>query len=110
MGHPGTAEPALVELSVTSVLADQLDRLVPLAIHRAVLAGASLTDLVEAAALGPEDLYKQWCRWADGQRRLYEETGLGLPKAEYREVVYRLTVAVAEASVLDGRTPQGGAE
>jgi len=70
----GSAERELSELAVMSALTDWLKRWLPIHIHGAVEAGATM-EQIEAATGHIATLIREvWRNWATGQRHLYEHT------------------------------------
>ena len=52
--------------------------------HRALLAGAQVTQIAQVTGLSRAKVAVRWAAWADGQVRLGERaTGLGMPRQEY---------------------------
>lgn len=64
-----TAQDCLEELAVMSALAYWLERWLPLQVHRAALAGASLEGIAAAAGTAPGAAAAMWQEWADRQVR-----------------------------------------
>lgn len=54
-----------------------------ISIHRALLAGAPVAQVAQAAGLSPGQVAVRWAAWADGQVRLREQTGTGMAREEY---------------------------
>ena len=55
-----------------------------ISIHRALLAGAQVTQIAQVTGLSRAQVAVRWAAWADGQVRLGERaTGLGMPRQEY---------------------------
>ncbi len=54
-----------------------------LSIHRALLAGAAVAQIAEVTGLRADQVAERWAEWADGQVRLSERTGTGMPREEY---------------------------
>jgi hypothetical protein len=54
-----------------------------ISIHRALLAGAAVRELVEVTGVSADQLAEWWTGWADGQVRLREQAGIGVDLEEY---------------------------
>ncbi|MGH3125848.1 MAG: hypothetical protein ACRDND_33140 [Streptosporangiaceae bacterium] len=54
-----------------------------ISIHRALLAGAPVTQVAEVTGLSPGQVGARWAAWADGQVRLRERIGTGMARQEY---------------------------
>jgi hypothetical protein len=50
--------------------------------HRAFVAGASLTEVAAAAGTTEAEAYGRWSAWAEGQERLFLDSGLGVDPVE----------------------------
>ena len=95
--YAGTAEGVAVELAwaddarywlrqaaLESVIAQRMAVRAVLSIHRALLAGATLAQVADAAGMTCAEAAERWRSWADGQRQLRRQVpGLGLSEAEY---------------------------
>ena len=74
-----------------------------ISIHRALLAGATVTQIVQATGLSRGQVAARWAAWADGQVRLGEHTGLGMTRQEYQ----RAAAAITSAALPDGVVAAG---
>jgi len=54
-----------------------------ISIHRALLAGAAVTQIAAVTGLSPDQVAARWAEWADGQLRLSERGGTGMTREEY---------------------------
>lgn len=98
--YAGTAEGVAVELAgaddacywlrqaaLESVIAQRMAVRAVVSIHRALLAGATLAQVADAASMTCAEAAERWRSWADGQRQLRQQRqqvpGLGLSEAEY---------------------------
>jgi hypothetical protein len=97
IGDDRRAEDELAELAVMSALAAWLDRWAPISVHRAVLGGATPTQVADAMGTDVSTVAQRWRAWADRQRWLRESgSRFGMPPAEYATV----------AAALDERGPR----
>jgi hypothetical protein len=69
-----------------------------ISIHRALLAGAPVTQIAQATGLSREQIAERWAVWAGGQVRLGERTGIGMTRQEYER-------AAAAISACSGALP-----
>lgn len=79
------------ELAVMCALGAWLRRWVPLAIHRALAAGATVEQVCAATGLTASGVRVEWTQWAAGQRHLYDLTPpgrapAGMSPGEYERV------------------------
>jgi hypothetical protein len=95
--YAGTAEGVAVELAgaddacywlrqaaLESAIAQRMAVRAVVSVHRALLAGATLVQVADAAGMTCAEAAEQWRSWADGQRQLRQQVpGLGLSEAEY---------------------------
>jgi hypothetical protein len=68
--HPEEPEYHLEDLALMTVSAQWLTRWQPIAIHRAILAGATPAQVCEAAGASMTEVFERWQRWAETQRHL----------------------------------------
>ncbi len=54
-----------------------------ISIHRALLAGAPVTQIAEVTGLSADQVAARWAEWAGGQVRLRERGGTGMTGEEY---------------------------
>jgi hypothetical protein len=66
--HATDPENHLEELALMTVAAEWLTRWQPIAVHRAILAGATPAQVADAAGIGVRDVYERWQKWADCER------------------------------------------
>jgi hypothetical protein len=71
-------------------------------IHRALLAGASMTQIAQATGLSQDQVAARWAAWAEGQVRLGEHTGLGMTRQEYHRAAAITGVALPGGAVAAG--------
>jgi hypothetical protein len=69
--HETEPEHHLEELALSTVAAEWLTRWQPIAMHRAIIAGATPAQVSDAAGMSIRDVYERWHKWADGQRQLF---------------------------------------
>jgi hypothetical protein len=62
-----------------------------ISIHRALLAGAPVTQIAEVTGLSPGQVRAWWAAWADGQVRLRERIGTGMAREEYERAAAVVT-------------------
>lgn len=65
----GSVDGELDQLARMAVLIDRLTRWLPLQIHAALRAGASLDDVEAATSLTRAEIWEAWNSWAGRQRR-----------------------------------------
>lgn len=87
--HDDDPEHHLEELTLMTMTAEWLTRWQPISMHRAILAGASPSQVAAAAGLGVRELFEQWRRWADGQRGSIIAGCPGVTEDEYVAVQRR---------------------
>jgi hypothetical protein len=69
------------------------DRWLPISIHEAARAGATLADIAVATGRSPDEVRAAWLWWVQSQRHLFATTGtIGVPDEEYETVARRLGV------------------
>jgi hypothetical protein len=66
--HEDEPEHHLEDLALMTVAAQWLTRWQPIAIHRAILAGATPAQVCEAAGAATPEVFDRWHRWAETQR------------------------------------------
>jgi hypothetical protein len=93
--HEYEPEHHLEELALMTVSAEWLTRWQPIAMHRALLAGATPDQVAEAAGTSVRGVYEQWKKWADGQRHSIIAGRPGV--AEEECAVVRVCFAKAKA-------------
>jgi hypothetical protein len=84
-----TAYDELAELACMSALAAWLTRWQPLAIHGAMLAGASIEAVAGALGSSPQVAFDRWHEWALRQRDFIIGGKPGITAEEYETVVCR---------------------
>jgi hypothetical protein len=108
--YAGTMEAVVVELAgaddaghwlrlaaLESVIAQRMAARAVASIHRALLAGATLAQVADAAGMTCAEAAERWRSWADGQRQLGQQVpGLGLSEREYR----RAAAVIGEGAAL----------
>jgi hypothetical protein len=62
-----------------------------ISMHRALLAGALVPQVAQAAGLSRSQVAARWAAWADGQVRLRERTGVGMAPEEYQRAAAAIT-------------------
>jgi hypothetical protein len=91
----------LGQAGLESVIAQRMAARAVLSMHRALLAGATLAQVADAAGMTCAEAAGRWRSWADGQRQLGRQVpGLGLGEQEYLR---------AAAAVCAGRPGTGHA-
>jgi hypothetical protein len=74
----------LGQVALESVIAQRMAALAVLSMHRALLAGATLAQVADAAEMTCAEAAGRWRSWADGQRQLKQQVpGLGLSERDY---------------------------
>jgi hypothetical protein len=68
--HPNEPEYHLEDLALMTVAAHWLTRWQPIAIHRAILAGATPAQVCAAAGASLPEVFDRWQRWAEVQCHL----------------------------------------
>lgn len=68
--HPDEPEYHLEDLALMTVSAQWLTRWQPIAIHRAILAGATSQQVCSAVGASMPDVFERWLGWVEGQRHL----------------------------------------
>lgn len=76
-----------------------------ISIHRALLAGAPVTQVARATGLSPGQVAARWAAWADGQVRLGERTGIGMTRQEYERAAAAITAC--GGALPDSAVPAG---
>lgn len=68
-----------------SVIAARMSARAAVSVHRALLAGATLAQVADAAGVSNAEAAERWRSWADGQRELARQLpGLGISERDYR--------------------------
>ncbi len=88
-----TAYDELAELACMSALAKWLTRWQPIAIHSAVLAGATMEAIVGASGNSLQVAFDRWQEWALRQRDFIVGGQPGMTDDEYQAVARRFTAA-----------------
>lgn len=70
---PSTAATELDQVATMAALAGWLRSWLPINIHRALLAGATVAEVAAASGLDPFEVSVRWREWSDGQRHLHEQ-------------------------------------
>ena len=83
-----TADSALSEVAGMAALTAWLTRWLPIHVHAALLAGATVAQAADAAGTTPAELFAAWREWAAGQRNLRQRPGstIGMVEAEHATV------------------------
>lgn len=89
-GRPQDASHHLAELALSSAVVSWWSRWQPISMHRAFLAGASLTEVAAAAGASETEAYEHWSRWAEAQAGLHLGSKLGVDPAEADAIRTRL--------------------
>ncbi|WP_428962596.1 hypothetical protein [Micromonospora fluostatini] len=86
----------LEELAVMSALAHWLTSWMPITMHQALTAGATVDQVAAAAGVAVDQVAERWRTWADGQVALREQTNgtLGLAAADRDRVAAILAAGV----------------
>jgi hypothetical protein len=87
-----TAYDELAELACMSALANWLTRWQPIAIHDAVLAGASMEAVAGALGSSLQVAFDRWHEWASRQRDFIVNSKPGITEEEYETVSRRFAV------------------
>lgn len=89
----------LEQIAVMAGLARWLTNWLPIHVHSAVQAGATVADVAAAIDLTRAEVAARWAEWAVGQRALYEQyhddeflAGVGMTPDEYHDVATALGV------------------
>jgi hypothetical protein len=92
----------LGQVALESVIAQRMADLAVVSMHRALLAGATLAQVADAAGMTCAGAAERWRSWADGQRQLKRQVpGLGLSERDYLR-------AAAAAGARTGPAPESG--
>jgi hypothetical protein len=91
--HESEPEHHLEELALMTVAAEWLTRWQPIAMHRAILAGATPGQVSEAAGISVRDVYERWQRWAEVQRHLTIGDRASVSEEAYAMVLARFAEA-----------------
>ena len=73
--------------ALETAIADRAAVQAVISIHRALLAGAPVTQVTEATGLTADQVAARWAAWADGQVRLHDRMGIGMSPEEYGRAV-----------------------
>ena len=74
----------LRQVTLESAIAARMAARAVVSIHRALLAGATLAQVADAAGLSSTEAARRWKSWADGQRELARQVpGLGISERDY---------------------------
>ena len=94
----------LGQAALESVIAQRMAARAVLSMHRALLGGATLAQVADAAGLTCAEAAGRWRSWADGQRQLKQQVpGLGMSEHDYLR-------AAAAAGDLAPESGDAGAE
>jgi hypothetical protein len=81
----GSAAWCLRQAALESVIAERMAVRAMVSMHRALLAGAALAQVADAAGVSCAEAAERWRLWADGQRELGRQVpGLGISERDYR--------------------------
>jgi hypothetical protein len=80
----------LTELALSAAAVAWWSRWQPISMHRALVAGANLTDVAKAIGTTEADAYQRWSDWADAQAELIINGRQGVDPAEVTAVRERL--------------------
>lgn len=88
IGHLHDDAPTQIDqLATIAALRDRLADWLPITIHKALQAGASVEDIGAAVEMRPHEVLHRWRMWADGQKQLNaDRPGLGMDPGEYDQV------------------------
>jgi hypothetical protein len=84
--HEDDHEHHLEELALMTVSAEWLARWQPIAMHRAICAGATSQQVAEAAGMGVRRAFERWERWAGIQRQSIVAGRPGVAEVDYQVV------------------------
>lgn len=85
------AEFHLTELALAAAVVAWWTRWQPIAMHRALVAGASLGEVARAAGVEEGEAYRRWNEWAARQSRSVVAGQVGVYPAEVAEVRSRMS-------------------
>lgn len=88
--HPPNPAHHLAELALSAAVVSWWSRWQPVAMHRALAAGASLAEVAAAAGISKAEVRKQWLAWVEDQERLFLDCGLGVDPLEANAIRQRL--------------------
>jgi hypothetical protein len=81
----GGAAWCLRQAALESVIAERMAVRAMVSVHRALLAGAALAQVADAAGVSCAEVAERWRLWAEGQRELGRQVlGLGISERDYR--------------------------
>ncbi len=76
----------LTELALSAAVVAWWSRWQPIAMHRALVAGASLSEVAAAAGTSEAETYQRWNEWGEQQSRLVIAGRVGVDAAEVAEI------------------------
>jgi hypothetical protein len=89
-------------MALESVIAERMQARVTVSIHHALAAGVGVSEIAEAVGMEPWQVARRWMSWAQGQRRLWAETGLlGMSEDDHARVLAVLDPTDKDASVAE---------
>jgi hypothetical protein len=91
-----SAAGALTELALSAAVVSWWARWQPLTMHKALLGGATLTDIAAATGLTEDEVNKRWSDWADVQCALNIGGHPALDPATVADIRTRLLPAATE--------------
>lgn len=96
-----TAREELAELAIVSELVRWTLGWLPLLIHQAYLAGASVDQVLTASGMPQQEMLACWLDWSSEQRRLYDQTGgeKGMEPAEAEHVFDVMEIGTGGGSI-----------
>jgi hypothetical protein len=90
--HEKPAAFHLTELALSAAVVAWWSRWQPIAMHRALLAGASLAEVAAATGLSEADAHERWSAWAEQQSQLVIAGRLGVEPEEVAAIRERLSL------------------
>ena len=79
-----------------SVIAARMAARAAVSVHRALLAGATLAQVADAAGVSRAEAAERWRSWADGQRELARQVpGLGVSERDYQRAAAVISADLA---------------
>lgn len=91
--HEDDHEHHLEDLALMTVSAEWLARWQPIAMHRAIRAGATPQQVADAAGMSVRRAFERWERWADVQRHSIVAGRPGVTEVDYQAVRARFIEA-----------------
>jgi hypothetical protein len=88
--RPDNPRHHLAELALSSAVLSWWSRWQPISIHRALIAGASLTDVAAAAGTTEAEAYERWSEWATRQEQTIINGQRGVAPAEVAAIRARI--------------------